>query len=388
MGQIQVMTRDGFVSIDKLNPRTSQELERGARIYGELGYGFSASGIFAATGDEDGHIIEIGGAHRRMNDCESMLPISRQFGIGLYWDDCDPDFRFDEETICAAERAADIQKRWNERADERAKQAYTRKADELRKKYAGILEPLADSYDKKGATNNLRKLLKYHFPTVKFSVRRENYDTIYIKFTDGAPITEEVERVAQQFNIRHFDGMTDYEDIINTPFADTFGGLGYIFVEREMSDKVRERLTAEVLERFPILANNKDIPVDIFRKELDGLKHDENREIFDALQCYNYWINAATLVHSLFDKMDFTPKVEKPQPKVNDVQSKTEPVSAANDLQIIDYSERAIAVIGNTKPIKEILKQLGGRFNLRLTCGAGWVFPKSKTNELRAALNL
>lgn len=46
--------------------------------------------------------------------------------------------------------------------------------------------------------------------------------------------------------------------------------------------------------------------------------------------------------------------------------------------EIIDYSEKAIAIIGNTKTIKEQLKELGGRFNPRLTCGAGWVFPKSK----------
>lgn len=56
--------------------------------------------------------------------------------------------------------------------------------------------------------------------------------------------------------------------------------------------------------------------------------------------------------------------------------------------QIQVMTRKAIAVIGNTKPVKETLKQFGGRFNLRLTCGAGWVFPKSKTNELRAALNL
>lgn len=51
-------------------------------------------------------------------------------------------------------------------------------------------------------------------------------------------------------------------------------------------------------------------------------------------------------------------------------------------VEIINYSERAIAVIGDTKPIKEQLKSLGGRFNFRLKCGAGWVFPKSKREEV------
>lgn len=57
-------------------------------------------------------------------------------------------------------------------------------------------------------------------------------------------------------------------------------------------------------------------------------------------------------------------------------------------VKIIDYSEKAIAVIGDTKPIKDKLKELGGRFNFRLTCGAGWIFPKTKAYTVRKALNL
>lgn len=51
-------------------------------------------------------------------------------------------------------------------------------------------------------------------------------------------------------------------------------------------------------------------------------------------------------------------------------------------INIIDYSEKAIAVIGDTKPIKEILRELGGRFNFRLSCGAGWIFPKTMQNKV------
>lgn len=57
-----------------------------------------------------------------------------------------------------------------------------------------------------------------------------------------------------------------------------------------------------------------------------------------------------------------------------------------SDVQIVDYSEKAIAVIGETKPIKEQLKSLGGRFNFRLSCGAGWIFPKTKLEEVTALL--
>ena len=47
-------------------------------------------------------------------------------------------------------------------------------------------------------------------------------------------------------------------------------------------------------------------------------------------------------------------------------------------LKIIDYSEKAIAVIGETKAWKEKLKELGGRFAPGLSCGHGWIFPKTK----------
>lgn len=55
-------------------------------------------------------------------------------------------------------------------------------------------------------------------------------------------------------------------------------------------------------------------------------------------------------------------------------------------IQIIDYSEKAIAVIGDTRPIKEKLKSLGGRFNFRLSCGAGWIFKKSDLEVIKEAL--
>lgn len=54
--------------------------------------------------------------------------------------------------------------------------------------------------------------------------------------------------------------------------------------------------------------------------------------------------------------------------------------------EIIDYSEKAIALVGDTKDIKDKLKELGGRFNPRLSCGAGWIFSKKKQAELEQLL--
>lgn len=58
----------------------------------------------------------------------------------------------------------------------------------------------------------------------------------------------------------------------------------------------------------------------------------------------------------------------------------------ASRFQVIDYSEKAIAVVGDTRDIKDKLKQLGGRFNPRLSCGAGWVFSKKQRAEVEKLL--
>ena len=48
-------------------------------------------------------------------------------------------------------------------------------------------------------------------------------------------------------------------------------------------------------------------------------------------------------------------------------------------INIIDYSEKAFAVVGDTKSVKEELKKMGGRFNSKLSCGCGWIF----SNKMR-----
>lgn len=59
-------------------------------------------------------------------------------------------------------------------------------------------------------------------------------------------------------------------------------------------------------------------------------------------------------------------------------------------LQYVDYSEKSFAIIGDTKPIKEELKTLKGRFNARLTVDgeqvAGWVFAKRNQEPVKKSL--
>lgn len=52
------------------------------------------------------------------------------------------------------------------------------------------------------------------------------------------------------------------------------------------------------------------------------------------------------------------------------------------EIKIVDYSEKSVAVIGDTKPIKDMLKEMGGKFNFRLKCGPGWIFKINQKSEL------
>lgn len=62
--------------------------------------------------------------------------------------------------------------------------------------------------------------------------------------------------------------------------------------------------------------------------------------------------------------------------------------TAVGAFEIIEYSEKAIAVAGDTKPIKDKLSALQGRFNPRLTHPStgekfvGWIFSKTKRADV------
>jgi hypothetical protein len=68
------------------------------------------------------------------------------------------------------------------------------------------------------------------------------------------------------------------------------------------------------------------------------------------------------------------------------------PETVTGDFVIVDYSEKALAVFGDTRPVKEQLKALGGRFNPKLNHEggkrAGWIFSKAKENDLRNLLTV
>lgn len=65
---------------------------------------------------------------------------------------------------------------------------------------------------------------------------------------------------------------------------------------------------------------------------------------------------------------------------------------AATDarIEIVEYSEKSIAVFGDTKPLRDTLRDLNGLFRTYLTHNgtrcAGWIFSKRREREVRNAL--
>ena len=64
----------------------------------------------------------------------------------------------------------------------------------------------------------------------------------------------------------------------------------------------------------------------------------------------------------------------------------------ASGLEVVDYSDKAFALFGDTKSIKDKLKELNMRFNFRLKYNGGtapgWIAPKSRQDEILKELNL
>jgi len=225
------------------------------------------------------------------------------------------------------------------------------------------------------AASAIREELKKHFPNIKFSVKSSNFsmgDSVSISWTDG-PTAEQVKKYSDKYQYGHFDGMTDMYESTNR--RNDIPQTKYVSENRTISEEsqkaVVEQLTPLYKEEseyeIKILANriiyNSEIP---FGAVVVGIKR-------TGISCGSI---------QDFYTLDFDLSNVKAEPKQETPNFEAVEVPEG-EIQIIDYSEKAIAVIGETKPIKDKLKELGGKFNFRLSCGAGWIFPKTKLEEVQ-----
>ena len=182
------------------------------------------------------------------------------------------------------------------------------------------------------------------------------------------------------------DSMTDYYEYNPTNFTQTYGGFTFVFVDREASDAVREAMRAEILADLPGLPEKEFTKDEFIYIYLNG-KPSELVEKYRKATCGAWWVNIDTLARLLFGERGYT----LAQPSAPQVATLSAPLKAEG-VELVEYSEKALAVFGDTRPIKDTLRELGGRFNRALSRGgekcAGWVFSRSKGEQLRAVLGL
>lgn len=303
--------------------------------------------------------------------------IYEAFGYNFYYAVNEDDFSDDiiNRSILRASRLEEAKKAYDEKI---RLQRLENKAC-LLMRYSYLKQP-ESRFDYKVVSGNLRIMLKHEFPGVKFSVKKRNgSDSVDIAWVDG-PTSEQVEKLAKLFQGRTFDGMTDYEDFVDSDFIDLFGGLGYIFMERTYSDEIVEREKEIVLKDYPVLA--------------DGNDHKANQEGLYIPGYCAYWVNWRSLARFRLSSIDLREANETPTPdptkgtRTNSSSygdSEISQISGA--VEIVDYSEKALAVFGETKEIKDQLKDLGGRFNPSLKHNgekrAGWIFSKKQAEAVR-----
>ena len=111
--------------------------------------------------------------------------------------------------------------------------------------------------------------------------------------------------------------------------------------------------------------------------------------------CYNFTSDNFFNLYYKMKPMFKTPPNYKPlkQTEMKKEQKETAKAETADQkIMIVSYSEKAVAVFGQTKPIRELLKEQGGRFNPYLKKDGencpGWIFSKKREAQLREVLKV
>lgn len=101
------------------------------------------------------------------------------------------------------------------------------------------------------------------------------------------------------------------------------------------------------------------------------------------------YLPAAKISPKKNQSKESAPEPEQAKETAKELQE-TEPTTTPANIELVTYSEKAIAVFGDTKAIKSELMNLGGKFNPCLkyndTKRAGWIFSAKKTIEIQAFL--
>lgn len=164
-------------------------------------------------------------------------------------------FTADQITIAKTTLEAETNRRNLEKLENQRK--WDLEVVELKAKYPNLKQQQDEPSAPKRAIANIRIELKEKWPKVKFSVRKDGYNTLNISWIDG-PTVDQVENITAKYKEGYFDGMEDIYRNVATPFNTLFGDLKYIFNRRDYSDAVKQKSINELWLELP--ANLENIP--------------------------------------------------------------------------------------------------------------------------------
>lgn len=220
--------------------------------------------------------------------------------------------------------------------------------------------------------------LKSIYPHIKFSVTADTFsmgDAVRIHWTDG-PTTSEVENITCKYQQGHFDGMTDMYE--NSNSREDIPQAKYITTSRKQSEETQSKLI-ELVSQIYAINNWGCHSVENLAYRLFYATSFPKDGTIKGLEKTGETCGLCDI--NVFYFVSFEGNEPEPEPELIDWDTIFDEPKKS-DIEILDYSEKAIAVIGNTKRLKEDFKALGGRFNFRLSCGAGWVFPTAKKDQI------
>jgi len=271
----------------------------------------------------------------KFEQCDMIRPLSKKFGIGFYYDDENPQFldAFEIAVLRSdAERIAQEEREEVQRKDERNEQLQAIGQERLEKLIPADAKAIIIAELHEDESEPMTDYYGYRTERtviLGFSTHTKDLFSEMRKYTANFEGTAYLAEENREYEHREKYAM----------------GNGYYLGKSKYSGWIvrKERLYGEreqYIERYALIAG------------------DENN------------------IHV---------KVQADKPE-------TAQESITGDFIIVDYSTKALAVFGDTKPIKDELKALGGRFNPKLMHDgrkmAGWIFSKSKETELKNLLTV
>jgi hypothetical protein len=329
------MARINLLFADRTYDTAKQSVEKN-QIIQMNGYEDDRYAVYGITEGSDGFIYRLINLRtRKFGQCDLIRPLSEKFGIGYYYDDKNPEFMdaFEVEVL----RSEAEQKAAAEQEAQRQEQAHRERLETAgRERLASLVPADAKAVIVAELHEDESDMMTDYFGyrTVRtvilgFSTHTKDLFSEMRKYAVNFPETAYLATKNQKYE--HREKYT--------------GGSGYYLSE--------SRCSGWTVRKIKYFGNRESI-IDCFALTAG----DEANICVSRVQA--------------------------------DTDTSTDTVTG--DFIIVDYSEKAIAVFGDTKPVKDALKAPGGRFNPKLTHGgrkqAGWIFPKSKKQELNGLLTV